>query len=386
MPITTAPRGTRVLPWLPLSPLNLAACITWAAIVIQVVPGRDLLAGNIYAWIGLIELLSMLALLLARSTGKHRLSPRSQLLMILGQAMMVVLSGFSIKNGWSGVLLIIVSAQLAVVLSAWQTIAIMLAINAVLVVQWNLLGGKPLQIALDLLPVTAFQTFAGLTAYYQASSERRRDELAQLNAQLIATQALLEESNRNEERLKLSRELHDVAGHKLTALKMNLALMKQDPMLRDHAEVGVASTLANELLADIRAVVSQLRYHDGIDLRNTLDTLTRQIPGPIFKLQIDEDARPASMQAAEVLLRCAQEGITNAIRHGQPEHILLQCRRMKDQIELRVHDDGSSRAVIVAGNGLNGMRERLEALGGWLQIGPTAERGVELIVALPVQS
>ena len=71
----------------------------------------------------------------------------------------------------------------------------------------------------------SFQGFAALTAWFAYNAERTRDELAATNADLLATRSLLADSARDSERLRLSRELHDVAGHKLTALKINLAAL-----------------------------------------------------------------------------------------------------------------------------------------------------------------
>ncbi|MFY8135950.1 MAG: sensor histidine kinase, partial [Aquimonas sp.] len=158
-----------------------------------------------------------------------------------------------------------------------------------------------------------FQAFATLTGYYAGMSERARDHLAQVNAELLATQRLLEESARSGERLKLSRELHDVAGHKLTALKLNLARLQRDPALAAREEVAVSAQLADELLADIRSVVSALRQHDGLELDAALRALARPIAGTQIEVEVQEGLRVESVATAETLLRCAQEAITNAL-------------------------------------------------------------------------
>lgn len=383
MPLSASlPRSRHRRPSL-LGPLNLAAYITWLAIALRAISPARLMASDPHAWIGCLSLLAMLALFVAQTLGQRVPSLRRSLVLVLLQGAAVLLAGFVLHDGWIGVLLIVVAAQLAPLLPSLLTMAIMLVFDLVLLYQWWLLDAHLGSVALELLPLLAFQAFAALTAHYRADAEHSRDELAQLNAQLLATQALLDEGTRNEERLKLSRELHDVAGHKLTALKLNLALLTRDPALRERSELGTASQLAHELLDDIRAVVSQLRQHDGIELRAALEALIRPIPGPRFSLQVDEDARPPSMQAAETLLRCAQESITNALKHGQPRLISLHCQRVEGRILLRVRDDGSSQPSLVAGNGLTGMRERLEALGGDLHVAANAERGVELIARLP---
>lgn len=75
------------------------------------------------------------------------------------------------------------------------------------------------------------------------------------------------------------------------------------------------------------------------------------IPGTRFVIDIPEDARVGSVQAAEALLRCEKEGITNAVRHGHPRTITVECRRSGDGVELRVRDDGSAVPRIRFGTG-----------------------------------
>ncbi|MEL2266475.1 histidine kinase, partial [Klebsiella pneumoniae] len=81
------------------------------------------------------------------------------------------------------------------------------------------------------------------------------DDLARVNADLLATRALLADSARDAERLRLARELHDVAGHKLTAMRLNLRALAADPVLAGREGLVLAEQLSGELLADIRQVV-----------------------------------------------------------------------------------------------------------------------------------
>lgn len=91
---------------------------------------------------------------------------------------------------------------------------------------------------------------------------------------------MLAESARDGERLRLSRELHDVSGHKLTAMKLNLALLAQNPALACRSEFATTRGLADELLSDLRGVVSQLRRYDGIDIKEALTRLAEIFPVP----------------------------------------------------------------------------------------------------------
>src|SRR3546814_945901 len=106
-----------------------------------------------------------------------------------------------------------------------------------------------------------------------------RDEQRRLNAELRATRALLAESARVNERTRISRELHDLLGHHLTALSLNLEVASHITEGKAHEHVGQAHTLARLLLSDVREAVSQIRGNDAIDMSATLLPLADNVPG-----------------------------------------------------------------------------------------------------------
>jgi signal transduction histidine kinase len=195
---------------------------------------------------------------------------------------------------------------------------------------------------------------------------------------------LLAETARDSERLRLSRELHDVAGHKLTALKLNLAALARDPRFATDEQVRLCSRLADELLADIRGVVMQMRQDEGLDLGAALQALATPFPRPSMHLQIEPQARVASLAQAEAVLRAVQEGLTNAVRHSQAHNLWVVLRRDGGNLRLDIRDDGRGAGDLSAGNGLRGMRERLEGVGGGLDVSRTDTGGVHLQAWLPV--
>jgi signal transduction histidine kinase len=230
----------------------------------------------------------------------------------------------------------------------------------------------------------SFQAFAMLTSWYAATAEKSRDELALLHADLLATRSLLAESVRDSERLRLARELHDVSGHKLAALKLNLAALARDPRLAGIDAVALCARLADELLADIRAVVQQLRLHDGVDLRNAVQALVAPFPTPRVHLALGDDARVGDVARAEAVLRTVQEGLTNAVRHSGADNVWIELRRDAGRIALDIRDDGRGGDGLRIGNGLAGMRERLESVGGGLDVRRTDTGGVHLQAWLPL--
>lgn len=365
-----------------LAPLNLAAYVTWLAIALQSPEWERIAAGDASQWLGTLALLAMLACYLAVNAPRIAQRPSLERPLVLAQACALLLASHWLRDGGPAVLMIIVAGQAIAMWPVRVAVAGLALANLLLMAIW--LQGFGLGSALlSLLSLAAFQTFAALTVHYATSAERAREELAHTHAQLLATQRLLEDSARSGERLRLSRELHDVAGHKLTALKLNLRLLERDPALAAREEVKVAATLADELLQDIRAVVSELRRHDGIDLPAALATLAQQIPGTRFALDLDPDLRIDDVERAEILLRCAQEGITNALRHGRASVIDVRLRREGGRIALTIGNDGAELQAARFGNGLTGMRERLAAVGGLLDLKPRAHGGADLTAVIP---
>lgn len=370
------------------SPLSLAAYATWLAIALGVLDWEALAAGRMGEWGGAAALLGMLALFAARAARDAGVDCRGAAWITLGQGGCVVVADVMLHEGQVVILLIIVAGQLVLLMPVWRAVAWLAGFNLLIATLWFERSGSLGQVVGWMVPVMGFQVFAGLTGHYAGMSERGREELARINAELLATRHLLEESARGGERLKLSRELHDVAGHKLTALKLTLARLQRDPSLAQAAPASVEAVatcgqLADELLADIRSVVSELREHDGLDLRAALEALARPVAGTRITVQVDEGLRVDDLAQAEALLRCAQEAITNALRHGRAGHIHVHCGRRDGAIELQVDNDGATPAVLAPGNGLTGMRERLEAAGGALSLTPTPPRGLRVRATLP---
>lgn len=365
--------------------LNIAAYVTWFAVSLGVIDPDKLRAADptlwVREWAGVAALLAMLALFVASAARRNESeTPQWN---VIAQGLLVLLAEWLLRGGQTAVLLIIIAGQAVLLFSTRTFVLLMIAFNAAIAAMWIGRTDSVGNLLLSLLPIFGFQAFAALTGHYAGSRERAREHLARINAELLATRRLLEESARAGERLKLSRELHDVAGHSLTALKLNLARLARDPALAAREELQVSSALADDLLGQIRQVVGTLRAHDGFDLRAALDALAQPIPGVRIAIDIEADLRVDDIEQAEALLRCAQEAITNALRHGRAGEIRIALQRIDGALTLSIANDGLAPARIDSGNGLTGMRERLDALGGTLEIIATPPRGLQVIARIP---
>lgn len=370
------------------TPLNLAGYLTWAAIGWELVFGGS----GVPAWLGqapptwLLGALHLAYLVLFMAVLGDEGSPLPRLRVYVALQYLLAFAIMALaRNSTLPILLILCAVQVAHAWSPRGAMGVLALVNIALygiyvaVWQW----GSPL---VGTLMVGCFQVFAASAAWFGISAERARDALAAANADLLATRSLLAETARDGERLRLSRELHDVAGHKLTALKLNLSALARDPRLASDEQVKLCARLADELLADIRDVVQQMRRSDGMDLAPALEALATPFPRPQLHLQIDGDARVGSVAQAEAVLRAVQEGLTNAARHSQANNLWVVLSREPGGLRLDIRDDGRGRGRLEPGNGLRGMRERLQALGGGLELGRTDTGGVHLQAWLPVSA
>ncbi|WP_347261207.1 sensor histidine kinase [Rudaea sp.] len=231
---------------------------------------------------------------------------------------------------------------------------------------------------------SAFTYATSLVAKQQVDS---REEQRRLNSELRATRTLLTESSRMSERMRISRELHDLVGHHLTALSLNLEVASHLVHGTAQEHVRQAQTVAKLLLSDVREVVSQLREGDTIDLSAALKTLVDGVPGLNIHLDLPPRFAVDDPLRAQVLLRCAQEIITNTVKHAGAANLWLRCERTESN-ELAIHarDDGRGAAGFKQGNGLTGMRERLAQVGGRLNIDTHLDRGFALDAWLPLEA
>jgi signal transduction histidine kinase len=365
--------------------MNIAAYVTWVAILVLLFDGapRHFLHTRAEP---LLCLVAFLAVFVIKQAYDDR-TPRgwiSWALVAVEGALALLTCVFWTPTSVAPILTIVFMADCGMVLRPRALLLIGIALNlclwAIAAFVWDYGGVWRIIIA-----YAGFQIFAALTAWYARRANDIAGQLRETNAHLLATRSLLEESARDHERLRLARELHDVAGHKLTALKLNLtALQRQSAGAR---EVDTAAQLATELLADIRGVVAQIRQHDGLDIRAALAQLIAPLPAPPrIQLVIHDDARVANVAQAEALLRTVQEALTNALRHSGARNVWVELAKEGDSIHLRVRDDGQAELPLKEGYGLSGMRERVAAMSGRLDISRATQGGVALDIELPLQA
>ncbi len=259
--------------------------------------------------------------------------------------------------------------------SVWRYVLALAVLNALLL-GWARVLGYPWT-ALAWMPVTT--VMIGLLVHVERL-KHRQDAALRLSHDEVRRLAAVGERER------IGRDLHDLLGHTLSmvALKADLAarLVERDPAGAQR-EIGEVGGIARDALAQVRQAVSGIRAA-GLAAELASARLLLETDGVTFDYRLDdtvaESGMPPEVEAA--LAMTLREAVTNLHRHAQAHTAQAMFSREGGAIRLQVRDDGRGGAI-VPGNGLSGMRERIEALGGWLRVdGDSAGTRVEACVPL----
>jgi signal transduction histidine kinase len=196
-----------------------------------------------------------------------------------------------------------------------------------------------------------------------------------------------------EERRRISRELHDEAGQALIGINMSLENLVSDlpdfpPEKRERIQKAIFWT--DQALQEIRSLAYSLRppMLDLLGINLTIKQLCFDFSnqtGLIIRYT-GEELPSLNDELAISLYRLVQEALTNVVKHAHAKHAWVKLRLTKSEIELSILDDGRGfdQANTQAGIGLNGMEERLKLLNGRKQIESTTERSTLLKFYLPL--
>lgn len=259
-------------------------------------------------------------------------------------------------------------------------------------------GGATAREALGLLGPEALW-LAVLLAAATAHRNRLRWR-AELDERLLraARERDLEAGRRiAEARLDIARELHDVVGHTLTVVGVQLRVaaeaLDDSPDEARHA-LATAQQVRTEALRDLRALVHVLRapgegrpvdpaagVHEIAGLVDRMRSTDLDI-----RLETVGDLATVPAPVSLAVHRIVQEALTNTVRHAEATRAEVGIRCGDGRVEIHVTDDGrpSARPTAPAGHGIRGMDERVRALGGDLSAGPHPKGGWLVRAALPV--
>lgn len=335
-------------------------------------------------WLLIIALSVAVPLLYILFLGASEHSSQRRLFILQGAAIAALF--FLVRNAFTAILSIVWIVQASEIFSTKKTLLLLVA-SATLYTFSQLIrldDQNLTEVLVGSASFALFQVFA-FSASQRAISERKlREETATLNRELLATRELLSQSAAQGERVRISRDLHDILGHHMTALILNLEVANHKTEGDANDKVQQSLSLAKLLLGDIRTAVSELRHDDNINLEQSIAKLTDDIPDIEFKLDFSAAPEVKSLNLAEALLRCTQESITNVLRHSKATQCSIRLSTQVDSCLLRIEDNGSEVRQFTAGNGITGMTERIEELGGQLTCKQSTS-GFLVSVELPLE-
>ena len=266
--------------------------------------------------------------------------------------------------------------------SLWPQLAWTFAILAGLLLETLLLDYPPFVFLITLL--VSVGVFFGNHQFAISTRKRAELKLSHDEVRRLATVA---------ERERIGRDLHDLLGHTLSlvALKSDLAaklLQRGDsPEAREAAqrEIAEVSRVARDALAQVRTAVTGIRAAgfaaELVSARLMLDSDGIAFDTAIARGALDGGVLSPAVESALALT--LREAITNLQRHARARAARVELALEWGEAVLRVSDDGRGGAL-VPGNGLTGMRERIEALGGRLKVDARKGEGTRIEARLPL--
>ena len=202
---------------------------------------------------------------------------------------------------------------------------------------------------------------------------------------------------REEERSALAREIHDDLGQSLTAIKLDLAAIKniEDDRKKLHKRVASAIDLTNQTLKTVHEITSELRpgIIDDLGLLPAIEWYAEQYSERTgikvnFNLGVDEEDIEENSKIT--LYRIIQESLTNAARHSGASRIKLKLNKSNKNLILNINDNGKGISQTALSKltsfGLIGMRERASSIGGNLKISGESSKGTKIKLLVPLKN
>jgi len=293
---------------------------------------------------------------------------------------------------WSAALTYFVSVRTALLLSPFWSMPLWLVYGY----YWN----ETYSIVSAILFWT-FNLFALIMVNTALKEKQAREKVEQVNRELVSTQQLLNQASKQAERVRIARNIHDLLGHHLTALTINLQVASRQLTLAEQSQgsqqtkrdstnldadqatgmqinnnqgcindaklkVDQCHSLAKLLLSDVREAVSDIRDKSRIDLSAALQAITENLPTLTVDLQIDENVQIDDVGIAETIIRTVQECITNSLKHAKASELNIRLEQRPEALFISMHDNGkkTKNSIFEPGNGLKGMRERINQYAG----------------------
>src|SRR5215213_3324087 len=365
--------------------LDIATYVSLAAMSLLGISGLPSLWSQLLA-LGLVLLFGILYRFLFQS-GRYEQNPSLYFgaqVLILG---LLFLLGSDNSDAFN-FLFLILCVQIAVVSTARETVLwTTLCFGVVGLITLATRGSEGLY-AVAFYSITF--VVCGFFGYTIQQVEQARDRNQRLVEELQATQQKLQELAVVEERNRLARDLHDSVKQQVFAVSMQLGAARA--LLNDenqaYGPIVEAERLARQAGTELTTLIRELRP-PNLESKTLPEAMQEYLTdwsrqnGIAVELKVD-GVSSIPLAEDETLFRVSQEALANVARHSQARHVTVLLAHPNDEIILTVEDDGVGfdMAQIEKGIGLDSMRERLQAVGGRLDISSRASGGTKIMATL----
>ncbi len=245
-------------------------------------------------------------------------------------------------------------------------------------------------------------------SYYKVYKEKPRKNQSILRFKDISKQVLLQqeleqdvidlqENNQNLSKLadalkelaitqahsKVSQDIHDILGHSLTVVIgiADLAASTNDPE-NAKQKISQINELLSSSVSDLQSSLTGKPMTQHTTLIKAIQSLSND--NILLDLSVQGKSIELNSSQTEAIFRVCQEAMTNSIKHGNAENILINLRFKPNELELYIIDDGSGCSCINQGYGIKGIIRRMEEIGGTANIGSDGEKGFNIHITLPL--
>lgn len=199
----------------------------------------------------------------------------------------------------------------------------------------------------------------------------------------------IEELTILEERRRLSKDMHDTVGHVFTAIITSLDAL---PFISNKEEKNVyikeLSNLARKGLSEVRNTIHQLSIvqREQTFIESCTDLIADFIKYTGTQVEIQTEGKELQLGdlVRSSLLRCLQESLTNAIRHGHASQVYFSIKFLNDSIQMRIKDNGIGTDYIKYGFGLSTMSDRMITVGGTFKVESALKLGTTVVCTVPI--
>ncbi|MGF7536362.1 sensor histidine kinase [Bacillus mexicanus] len=281
--------------------------------------------------------------------------------------------------------------------TAWSVLCLCLILFLIVLIRTYMMFGT--EFVIDHLTSMTFVVFCGVVGKLirklleaQDTAKQQFQELTESHLALSAAHEELhlyakqvEELTAIHERNRMAREIHDIVGHKMTALLVQLQLLrewqKRDSQKAEET-VGICESLAREALDDVRLSVRTLQTENDPSVIESLKQLTEDFyknAGVTTEFTVSGDPAIIPLSLHPTLVRTVQEGLTNAKRHGGATACSIRLACTTDGISLVIKDDGKGNPEAALGFGLLNMKKRAAEHGGMIRFESERDQGFTVI-------